>query len=293
MYRIIKFVPLKIMLFLAKINGLLPFGVNFDGDRMTACSSNPSLSLSCLVLLMFLLLIFWSNYHILLTVIAHPITGFILNFASYIFSSTVTVVECSSQIYNRHRIVDSINSTQNLNSRIDTMFVEFADPTYKPLRKTNQLLVIKSLSVLVQFVLLAVLFVGQPLSIRAKYAPPGVIAMHFYIPTISVLVSSMFCFGLLVAYQSYAKLNAMLVKAMDELRTRLETPNSTSYQMVKLSCTLSDRLDYLSMLHREIGICTKNMVDLFSYQIIGNFSYAIIDCTVEVLIVDGLSVFKY
>lgn len=282
MKRSIQLAPLKFLKYLIELNGLLPFYIRFNGQQVQANESVKCMCYSVAIFVIFLLAIIWSNYLILLVAIAHPEVKYIFNFGSYLMSSLQTLTYSMLQLTRSHRLIDIINTTQRLHVRIEEVFRKKTVDFYKPLRRSEQLLIWKVLSVFVQLMLIAFLCVSLPLSCRRKFVPVGVIATHFYIPLISVLVSCLFFVGLLVMWQFYAKLNSLARRAIGDVRSMVETANLGSFSKMNICCTLSDELDWLAKLYTDVDRCTKTIVDFFACQIVVQFAYAIICITIEV-----------
>lgn len=274
--------PLIFLKYLGKLNGLLPFHLRFDGRNLQANSSTKCMSYSVAVFSVLLTVMLWSNYHILLTAIAHPDNRYILNFATYSLSSFKTIIYSILQLTQSYRLIYIINATQRLHERIQEVYKMHPVEPYVPLLKAQQYLTWKLVSVFVQLLLIAFLCVSMPLSYRNQSAPFEVIVTHYYIPVISVLVSCFYCFGLLVMWLFYAKLNALVYRSMGELRTTSESVDTRSFVKMNVCCTLSDELDWLAMLYSDVSRCTKYIVDLFACQVVAQFAYAIICVTVEV-----------
>lgn len=282
MKRTLQLVPLKLLHYFAKLNALLPFQFRFDGQQIQANSSTKCIYYSIIIFAIILLAISWSNYHMLLIVFSNSSNKNLLNFASYFVSSVKTLVYSILQLTQNHRLVNIINKTQRLHVRIQEVFQKKAIDPYKPLQKSQHLLTWKLIAVFVQLLLVAFLCISMPLSYRIDYVSFVVIVTNFYIPVISVLVSCMFFFGLLVMWQFYAKLNALIQRSVEELRSMMESTNMGSHARMTLSCSLSDELDKLSMLYGDVNKCTKTIVDIFAIQIVTQFAYAVICITIEV-----------
>lgn len=252
-------VKIRILYIFTKYSGLLPLQLQSKQPYAIPSKSAASYCIICTIIASCIL--FYSkleDFHNLLIRDQDHQTIIIVNGIKILSSYLRTICLYVSQLIHRKQFINIINEGCRIRHHIDEL-CDKAENTQFLDKKCSYFVTIKAITLICQILIIMVATFLQPLYTGHGIARTMIIyAMGTYLSDgLAMIVSSIFCFGMVVALQFYRHLNKRLSCLMSKIR-KASWDDKMKMKM-QFYCDSSDQLDRIANVYDQISKYTCQM----------------------------------